>query len=280
MQTPSGHLQNRGCFNCYGSAKRTTAEFINESVKIHGDKYNYEKTIYTNVKTKVGIYCNPCKKYFDILPGLHLDGQGCFSCRKKSTEQFIEDAIAVHGDKYGYDFSVNYVDNKTKVSIYCNSCDLHFDQVPANHLSGQGCPFCCNKTEHQVMSFLLDRYEEVTKEAIFKGLPGKRFDFYLEKYNLVIEVDGAQHFKQVSNWQSAELTQTTDKTKMNFCIENNISVIRILQEDIFHNRYDWKNTLVDAIKVYSEPTVIFIASNDSYKIYEPEYGQSKGAVTY
>ena len=38
--------------------------------------------------------------------------------RRKSLEQFIEDARKVHGDKYDYS-KVQYIDNRTKVCIVC-----------------------------------------------------------------------------------------------------------------------------------------------------------------
>lgn len=60
--------------------------------------------------------------------------------RKLTTEQFIEKAKSVHGNKYGYS-KVNYVNNNTKV---CMICPIHgeFWQRPADHLNGCGCNQC------------------------------------------------------------------------------------------------------------------------------------------
>lgn len=64
----------------------------------------------------------------------------------KTTEQFIEDAQKVHGNKYNYD-KVKYENNKTKVII---TCPEHGDflQTPNKHLLGRGCPKCANKQKH------------------------------------------------------------------------------------------------------------------------------------
>ncbi len=64
---------------------------------------------------------------------------GTFSVRK-TKEQFIADAIAVHGDKYDYS-KVDYQGNKVKV---CIICPIHgeFWQTPNQHLKPQGCPKC------------------------------------------------------------------------------------------------------------------------------------------
>ncbi len=60
---------------------------------------------------------------------------------KKTTEQFIEDAKAVHGDKYDYSL-VEYLGAKNKVTIKCNKCSDSFKQSATNHLSGYGCMSC------------------------------------------------------------------------------------------------------------------------------------------
>lgn len=50
-----------------------------------------------------------------------------------TTEQFIAKAVAVHGDKYGY-ADVRYVNNVTKVKLYCKKCKSHFYITPSRHL--------------------------------------------------------------------------------------------------------------------------------------------------
>jgi len=60
--------------------------------------------------------------------------------KKLTTEQFIERARKIHGDKYDYS-KVEYNGNHTKVCIICS---LHgeFWQTPAIHLKGCECPKC------------------------------------------------------------------------------------------------------------------------------------------
>lgn len=64
---------------------------------------------------------------------------GTFSVRK-TKEQFIADAKAVHGDKYDYS-KVEYITNSTKVCIICPTHG-EFWQRPSKHLLKQGCPKC------------------------------------------------------------------------------------------------------------------------------------------
>jgi len=60
--------------------------------------------------------------------------------RRKTTEEFIIDARAVHGDKYDYS-KVEYKNSKTKAMIVCQKHG-DFEQTPNNHLGGQGCSKC------------------------------------------------------------------------------------------------------------------------------------------
>ena len=60
--------------------------------------------------------------------------------RRLTTEQFIEKAKAVHGDRYDYS-SVNYVNFLTNVTIICPDHGP-FPQTPGNHLSNKGCRDC------------------------------------------------------------------------------------------------------------------------------------------
>lgn len=60
--------------------------------------------------------------------------------KRKTREQFISDAIAIHGDKYDYS-KVEYVAMKVKVQIICPIHNI-FEQTPDNHIRGHGCPKC------------------------------------------------------------------------------------------------------------------------------------------
>lgn len=72
--------------------------------------------------------------------------------KKYTTEEFIEKAKAVHGDKYDYN-KVNYINNHTQIII---TCKIHgdFEQIPSNHLNGANCPWCSGKAKHNLESFI------------------------------------------------------------------------------------------------------------------------------
>jgi len=124
-----------------------TEEFIEKAKKVHGDKYDYSKSIYINPKEKICVICKEHGEFWQ-KPYNHLNGQGCSKCRykilsnkyKKTTEQFICEAKKVHGDKYDYS-KVDYNLCQEKVCIICPRHG-EFWQRPLSHIQGQGCPKC------------------------------------------------------------------------------------------------------------------------------------------
>ena len=127
--------------------RKTTEEFIADAKLVHGDKYDYSNSMYINKRSFVLINCFK-HGGFNQMANVHLRGHGCPECGKDSkkqnlswsTEQFIEKAKAVHGDKYDYS-KVCYVSAKTNVTILCL---MHgeFEQNANNHIQGNGCPLC------------------------------------------------------------------------------------------------------------------------------------------
>ena len=76
-----------------------------------------------------------------------------------TTEEFIQKAKAVHGDKYDYS-KVEYVNSKTKLCIICPKHG-EFRQGARQHLIGQGCPMCagCNKWNYQTCYESAQKYK-------------------------------------------------------------------------------------------------------------------------
>lgn len=154
LQNSRNHLNGSGCPKCANNSRAnklitTTEQFIEKSIKVHGDKYDYSEVDYKGVNNKVKIFCN-VHGHFLQAPDGHLNGNGCMKCGKnnvsykmtKTTDQFIYEANLVHEGKYVYDQS-KYVKGTEKIDILCNNHGL-FKQTPNNHIKGQGCPKCKN----------------------------------------------------------------------------------------------------------------------------------------
>jgi len=84
------HLKGHGCPSCSNCKPHTTESFINASKKLHGNKYDYSKTIYgKNNKEKVCIIC-PEHGEFWQTPHNHLQGDGCSKCLLKGQTDLYE----------------------------------------------------------------------------------------------------------------------------------------------------------------------------------------------
>ena len=153
--------------------KKTTEEFIQDAIKVHGDKYDYSKVEYINSKTKVIIICKEHGE-FEQTPKIHLRKNGCKKCSGKyqyTTKEFIEKAKEVHGDKYDYS-KVEYISSKKHITIICK---IHgnFRQQPTLHLYNKnGCSKCSGN------------YSYTTKEWIEKAIKvhGDKYDYSKTKY--------------------------------------------------------------------------------------------------
>lgn len=95
----------------------------------------------------------------------------------------------------------------------------------------QWCPKCTNKTEKKLYDKLITIYDDLEFQfranwcrncKTNKHLP---FDYVLNEKNIIIELDGKQHFMQVNNWANPEETQKRDILKMKMANENGYSVI-------------------------------------------------------
>lgn len=238
-QTPNKHLSGRGCPKCGKLTilrKRTMSitEFIRRAREIHRDKYNYSKVDMLNrdEKGRVCIIC-PIHGEFWQTPNNHLSGKGCELCVRPmhDTETFIERAKNIHGDKYDYS-KVIYLNTQTRVNIVCPEHG-EFLQLPQNHLKGYGCPKC-NRShlEEEINLFLKEKNIIFEEQKSFDWLISDitsyklKLDFYLSEYNIAIECQGGQHFKEVEffNDSLAEISRR-DEIKRKLCEENGVKLL-------------------------------------------------------
>jgi rubrerythrin len=247
FQTPYNHFGNKqGCPICGRERTtekqiKTTDDFIIDAILVHGERYDYSLVDYIGNKKPVTIVC---KKHgpFNQIPTSHLAGQGCPICAnniQKTTQEFIDDAIKVHGNKYDYSL-VKYKSGKKPVTVICPKHG-DFNTLPINHIRGVGCPICSESKGERLVSLILERnqidFERQKKfDGCFRiGKNNKRcyklpFDFYLPTYNTVIEYDGLQHFRPVGMFGGEKAFQQNklrDKLKTLYCKNSKIRIIRI-----------------------------------------------------
>jgi len=157
----------------------------------------------------------------------------------------------------------------------CNYCGSSFEQK-ISYITSRNiwCNICIYKTQKKIHDFLKVVYVNVITEKKFDWCKNKktnqllRYDYLLTDLDILIELDGPQHFKNISNWGNYKDTQERDIYKMNEALKNNYTVIRILQNDVLNDKYDWKLKLIENIKFYLKPKIKFIDKNDEYNEYK------------
>ena len=94
-QTPNSHINNKHqCPKCsHRSFRKTTQEFIKEAKEVHGDKYDYSKTVYLNQYEPVCIIC-PEHGEFWQAPHNHISQkQGCPYCNESHLSKEVKNIL-------------------------------------------------------------------------------------------------------------------------------------------------------------------------------------------
>ena len=183
-QAPAFHLKFNACPLCMhetkkrinkgrvSKLKKSEETFLNQIKEKYGDLFDYSEIKYIDNKTPVKLKCKRCGAEIKFRPAsLNSIKVPCTHCshikaqenRKLTTEEFIEKAKLVHGDKYDYS-ETNYVNSRTKLKIKCNNCGKIFWQKPRIHLEEHGCNCHKNtsrKTTEQFIKESKEIYENI-----------------------------------------------------------------------------------------------------------------------
>ena len=164
---------------------------------------------------------------------------------------------------------------KTRIWWKCSINSKHeWDTLLFSRVSMKtGCPNCVHKTEKLLLDFLTKYYSIIRNFKLdsCKNKSHLPYDFYIPEKKVIIELDGLQHFEQVSNWNPPD--KKRDIYKMKKAEESGYKVIRIFQEDVYNNDEVWlENNLLNEIKS-TDCSHVFISSvetlyNEHIKLYE------------
>lgn len=241
LQTPNNHLNKQGCYNCKNNSQRSNLDiFIKRSKEKHGDKYDYSKCKYKNIRTDITI---TCKKHGDFLqkPNKHINGNGCPKCKIDNNiltnEEFVKKSISVHGDKYDYS-KVEYKYNNKKVIIICREHG-EFMQTPMIHLRESGCPKCALKFGLMENKWL-DKFNIENRYRQFK-IDKYIVDGYDSKANTIYEFNGDFWHGNPLKYKMKDINSVSGKTfgelyKNTIIKENNLrklgyNIISIWESD-------------------------------------------------
>lgn len=217
------------------SVRKTKEEFIIQSVKLFGEKYDYSQLEYINNNTKVKLIC-PIHGAFYVRPNDHFSKKvACNKCsnagisKSKNVEKkIVERFNKVHNDKYYYDLMV-YNGTDIKIVIIC---PVHgeFTQTPHHHLTGAGCQKCGNV------------YKKTTEEFIeeSKTIHEEKYDYTLTEYKnnrTKVKIICPKH----GVFQVTPNSHLSKKTGCRECNKGQIEDFLVKSKKIHGDRYDYSH---------------------------------------
>lgn len=237
------------------------------------------RKIFKHSNNKFEFDCNICNHTFKIML-CHLNkGQWCCYCSNQKLCDnencnlcFNKSFASSDKSKYWSDKNNKlprdvFLNANTKYIFDCNECNNDYiSQLNDISYRDRWCNCKFNKTETKLFNWLNNKFNKYIIVKQFKiDKYNYKYDFYIKDLSLIIELDGRQHFIQVSNWESPEFNLQNDIDKINLSITNNYSIIHILQDDVCNDKNNWEDKLISCIKEYNKTKIIFINNNNLYK---------------
>lgn len=258
FQSFADHSKHHGCPKCADEktgdrCRMPISTFIERATNVFDGYYDYSlinKDTYKGYNIKVPIVC-PIHGVFYQTPHEHLSGRNCYKCGKKNMadkQRYTRDELVElfrneFGDKYDYSLfkEEDYINRKSKINVICPKHGLWKVSV-SNHLyRHSGCPLCKHSLgEERVSDFLNHHKIPFETQYCFKNesllCSNVRIivDFYLKEKDVVIEFNGAQHYKEVPffNERNLEQQQERDFALRLYCHNHKIKLIEIPYTEI------------------------------------------------
>lgn len=221
---------NHLCPECFKLKRELNSEIANNVFAEDGYKL-------------IGTYVNQSEKVLVECPNGHQTkisltkfkrGNRCPLCQHQSfkySQEFVEEYFK----SYGYTVIDEYKGNQEKIKTICPNG--HTFITTLGMFKNQKCRCTqCNqhsKGEDIISEILLENNVDYIPQYRFndcKDVKTLPFDFYLPDLNICIEFDGIQHFEPVKKFggmEAYEKTKKHDNIKTQYCLNNNIELIRI-----------------------------------------------------
>lgn len=228
------------CPKCVGGVRltldevKTRCSLLNNNIKIVDDNYK-------NSHSKLKCMCGNGHIFYSTWDSIR-DGSGCTYCNgkrvsnKNSIYQNRPDLLVYfENPEDAKDISTGAM---KIVSLRCNLCGFKKDiLINSFARNGFSCPNCNlgNSIGNHLLFTALSIANIKFKEEFSKPWSnGKRYDFYIEECNTIIELHGAQHYKQVEWFMNLEDQIKNDITKREVALTNGIS--KYIEIDISANK--------------------------------------------
>lgn len=294
-----------GCPSCYKDKRSKSNLSVSLSTLYPElcEEWNYEKNgnlhpddVFSKSGKRIWWKCVVCShEWTALICQRTMKNSGCPFCANKklcieeSCDTCFNKSFASH-ERSEFWSNENTVTSRSvfrsaikKYKFNCPDCDDLYEMSPNAITHGNWCGCKNYKTENKLLEHLKLCSTDVEKQKMFdfcKKQIRLRFDFFIGHLNVIIELDGMQHFCQVSNWKLPKETQDNDIYKMRCVNDKGYSVIRLLQENVWEDKNDWQTHLFESLEsiYFLEESYknIFITNDgpvDTFEIYCENYAR-------
>ena len=144
--------------------------FIEEAVKVYGNKDDYTETYIISARKKIKIRCTKHDNTFQKDIQTYLQGYGCPKCSAENYRKLrtipIEEYYkrAEKANDYKYTYTGDYTILKEAITFYCKEHGRQRRNA-SSHLNGTGC-MKCEKTGNKTDKFTKEGYINTANERV------------------------------------------------------------------------------------------------------------------
>ena len=243
-----------GCLVCARKSKISYDDLHRRNNEINTDEFGVLRIIikctrkwfernYKNVQTKILVGCNnPDHPDWEVSVHNLLNSEsGCYFCAIETSrltiEEFFNRIPDIFLNENGnplHKYNLRNFNGLNSIIWIFDPDYGWFEKQVAIYLRGYGhpnSPKCKSKGELAVQDFLIANQIKFIREYKIPDLMYLRVDFFIPIQNVAIEFDGPQHQEYVP-WfhetiEDFHKQQQNDRTKNQWCQDNNIQMIRI-----------------------------------------------------
>jgi very-short-patch-repair endonuclease len=294
-KSPKKICEDEECRHCFEKSFASHPKALCWHPTENGDLKPH--TVFKNSHKKCWFCCDKCHHNFEAVLGDINKGRWCPYCSKRKLcedeecRRCFENSFASHpkalywhptknGDVKPRDVTIS---SRKRCWFDCDNCSHSFEADLCDINKGRWCPMCKNKTEQKLYEILIGYYLDTKRQFTAKWCKnfktGRRypFDFCIKSKKVIIELDGRQHFEDVKHWNSSfEDRHSIDLVKQLDANDNGYRVIRIIQDDVWTDRYDWLTELLKNIQDDTHQNV-FMCKDDEYDFFIESINHLKSA---
>ena len=302
-----------GCF-CNGAVPWSSQEGHARCLAVLKDRFGEQyiasrmdwawwKANVKGMHSKVDVGCRECgyRSRGTMLKNLQAGGApGCF-CNGAvpwSSQDGLARCLALLKDRFDEQYNASRMDwawwkaniksVHSKLDVDCRECGYRSRGTMLKNLQAGGAPgcLCSNKTETKLKQWLDRVASNVTSQVPGCTNPTTlrmlRFDFGLYNETVLIELDGnIGHFGR--GWgglANATKVPQRDLMKEQWAVQHGKVVIRLLQEDVYADCWNWQGFLTSAIQHGIQNSMPCVLTQDAMQYRGGIYRELRSNLQY